>query len=141
MKQNRLIRIISLSMLIVLFCAGQTPVRKDTITKTVRHNYLAGLQHHNSGVVESAIFQLIILKTVYPEGNYDDLAKELNQLMTNGKTATTRYKAFVAATYLSHPEWFPQILEYPVADRERFFLEFSEIIDTQLQMLGVNPHQ
>lgn len=68
--------------------------------------YGQSLQHSNEGVVASAIFKVLKLKMWYPREDFTQPRAQLERLMAEGRTPAIRLKAFVAASYLSHPEWF-----------------------------------
>ncbi len=76
------------------------------IWQMASENYLLGLQRENTGVVESAMINLIKLRTVYPEGNYDNVLAELEHLQEEGKTKSIRVMAYITANYIKYPDRF-----------------------------------
>jgi len=69
-------------------------------------NYLRGLQKDNYGVVESAMINLMKLRTVYPDGDYEEISSELERLQQEGKTKSIRVMAYITANYLKSPDRF-----------------------------------
>lgn len=95
-------------LLTFLAPAVSQPVNLEHIKNAgeVIDRYKKALNHENPGVVESTIFCVITMRWLYPGENYDKIADELAHLAVEGPTPTIRYKSFIAANYLQHPEWF-----------------------------------
>ena len=66
-------------------------------------NYAASLGHHNEGVVESAIFQVLKLKQAYPDMAMPRIREQLRKLALHGANQTIRYKAFIALSWMDQP--------------------------------------
>lgn len=98
--------------------------------------YGQSLQHSNEGVVASAIFKVLKLKMWYPREDFTQPRAQLERLMAEGRTPAIRLKAFVAASYLSHPEWFNWIGEAEQENADVFFQVLSERLDQQLHNIG-----
>ena len=69
-------------------------------------NYYKALNSHNQGMIESAIVNVVKLKMYSPGMDYSQIQDKLNELMENGPTDVIKYKAFIAALYIEHPERF-----------------------------------
>lgn len=108
---------------------------KIRVAEALEH-YSRSLQHPNDGVVASAIFKVVKLKMWYPGEDFTRVRAQLETLMAERSTPSIRLKAFVANSYLSHPEWFNWIGEMEQEDTEIFFQMLSERLDRQLQNIG-----
>ncbi len=74
-------------------------------------NYLKGLNHSNSAVVESSIFNVMLLKHYYPDLDFTKINKKLDDLAINGENKTIRLKAFISTNYIKNPQdynWIEQ---------------------------------
>lgn len=108
---------------------------KIRVAEALEH-YSRSLQHPNDGVVASAIFKVVKLKMWYPGEDFSQPRVRLETLMAEGHTPSIRLKAFVAASYLSHPEWFNWIGEAEQENADVFFQVLSERLDQQLHNIG-----
>jgi len=105
---------ITIILLVVIdFAIGQNAAYSSKTNNTQAEiwqraieNYLCGLQRANLGVVESAMINLMKLRTVYPEGNYEDILSELDRLQEEGQTNSIRVMAFIAGNYIKFPDRF-----------------------------------
>lgn len=79
-------------------------------------NYLQGLNHFVPGIVESSITGVMELKKYYPELDFSDIIKKLDDLAINGETREIRIKAFIATNYLKNPESFNWIKKGSFSD-------------------------
>jgi hypothetical protein len=66
--------------------------------------YLVCLDHHNEGVVESTIIQLMKLRRECADISYQKTIERLEEIETNGRTANIRLLAFIASRYLQNPK-------------------------------------
>ena len=92
--------------------------------KTVQHackNYLFALRMDNEGVVESTIFNIMKLKLVYPDLEYDQLAAVLDSIAQNSDKKELRQKAYLACMFLRHPEHFNWITKGTYDQNNAFF--------------------
>ena len=103
-----------------------------------RKNYNVALKHEVQPVVESAIFNIMALKSFYPDYNYNQLIKTLEQLIENSSSETVRYKAFLALTYIKNSRWFPQYQFLGEINQEIIFKDISEKINHKLLSLTQN---
>ena len=96
------IRIYLLLFTVLIFGAANLQAQKpeSDFTLLVTKNIESSLTNDVAGVVEASIFNAVFLKKYYPEANLGQVITELNELSLNGKTASIRYKAHIAAMYL-----------------------------------------
>jgi len=105
----------------------------DKEMKNAACAYFMCLNHSNSGVIESAIVNIMKLKFFNPDIDYTKCIYKLEQLSKSGQTKFIRVKAYVAANYLKHPErfnWFKSGLYQEIST---FFDEYSEKISASVR--------
>ena len=73
---------------------------RDLCEKALKY-YVHSLDHHNSGVVESAIMHIMSIKCYYPQINYTKVIYKLQQLVEDGDTGNIRAMAFICCNYLT----------------------------------------
>ena len=75
--------------------------------KNAEMNYLVALNHQNSGVVESAIVNSMILKLYYPDKNYNKIIKEMKRLGWNQITLAEKmgvHRGQISAVLKNKPD-------------------------------------
>jgi len=95
--------------LIFIMSFGQAFGQTSKTLNAALPNYYKALNSNNTGMVESAIENLIILKMVAPELDFQDAINKMNELTENGRTDVIKYKAFIGHLYLENPERFKWI--------------------------------
>ena len=66
-------------------------------------NYLRALQQQNDGLVESAMINLLRMKSRYPDLDYNPIISQLRYLSRNGSTQSLRFLAYFTSLYLDDP--------------------------------------
>ena len=72
------------------------------------------------------------MKMFYPELDYSKAVKTLKKQIKKSDSRAFQYKAFMALTYLKHPDWFNWFPEMNSQKSSGFFLQLSEKIDRQV---------
>lgn len=91
-------------------------------------NIVIGLNSNIDGLVESCIYQSIMLKSKYPDIDYNKVIAQLKELSINGKTVKIRYTAHLAYTYLKDYPQFEQVeLKNNAMPEENFKVLISQI--------------
>ncbi|MBN2426487.1 MAG: hypothetical protein JXR46_09560 [Calditrichaceae bacterium] len=95
--------------------------------------YLANLSHENPGIVESTIINVMILKLYQPEKDFEKISKKLDELTLESADESTRFKAFVAASYIKYGQdfnWIKKDLFERGEDlHENFYARMQEMYD------------
>jgi hypothetical protein len=116
---------------------------------TISHNrldkaldaYMRGLNHTLPAIVESSMFNLLVLRIDYPEIDYTEALKKLDEISVNGKTSVLRYKAYVTTEYLKNPTLFLDVdpvdfSQYMDVERaDYFYLALSKALQNQLTVI------
>lgn len=74
-------------------------------------NYLVCLSSGNSGVVESALGQLIHMRIAFPNADLTETKTRLIDLATRGYTRAIRQKAYVAIQVFADPQAYRELIE------------------------------
>lgn len=140
--------IIIVGLAVALFGIGNMPVTASNVTnETVQasdtdrleqavNNYLEALTSDNNGLVESAIFNSLMLKIKYPEANIRPIEDTLADLVVKGDSHVIRYKAYLGLTFLNNRDEFAgadelaALIEYE--DPNEFFVFLDNEIKNSL---------
>lgn len=79
------------------------------VIKRALKGYSYGLTHHVEGVVESAIYQVMILSVRAPEVDLSKLESQLKEMSTSHPLATIRIRAFLAVEFLTNDSYRQQV--------------------------------
>ena len=85
--------------------------------------YEHSLDFKMPSVVESAIYNVIVMKKFYPDEDYSDLVDTINDLVADGKTPTLRYKAQLASLYFEYPQLFKNIEFKNTKEKPEFYFK------------------
>lgn len=102
--------------------------------ETLERSLLYGLSSDVNGVVESALFNAVNYKVVYPEFSSERLVTTLNQIALEGRTHTLRFKAFLTLTYyrdqdkFESPSYLADLID--IKDQNRIFYYLQDEIQT-----------
>lgn len=102
--------------------------------ETLERSLLYGLSSDVNGVVESALFNAVNYKVVYPEFSSEILVTTLNQIALEGRTHTLRFKAFLTLTYyrdqdkFESPSYLADLID--IKDQNRIFYYLQDEIQT-----------
>lgn len=103
MKISNLFIAVVLSALLIVPITNHA--KDNKIQKSVVDNsfkwFPQCLKSDYPGIVESTIYNVVILKKYNPEGNYSGLIKELNKIAEKNSDPSIRYKAHLATIYLN----------------------------------------
>ena len=135
-EKMRIHIIISVVFAQILF--ANTNSHDSSFVDRASENYTIALEHDVQPVVESAIFNIMALKSYYPDYNYSQLTKTLEKLIEQSPNETIRYKAFLALTYFKNRQWFPQYQFLGEINQEQIFKDISERINQKLLFLTKN---
>lgn len=100
--------------------------------------YMRGLNHALPAIVESSMFNLLVLRIDYPELDFSNALKKLDEISVSGKTSVLRYKAYVTTEYIKNPTLFLDVdpvdfNQYMDVERaDYFYLALSKALQKQL---------
>ena len=123
---------------VLVFCVDVFANEVDQKIEKAKKAYGECLNTNVNGVIESTIINVMKMKAVYPDYNYSSLAKKLEKLSFDGPTQIIRYKAYIAANYLKHPERFSWIKADSYEEMTKFFALYESRLGQQLDKLNLN---
>jgi len=97
-------------------------------------NYLACLGLENTGLMESAIAQIVRFKMLYPDRELTALRQRLEELSVNGPLPTIRYRAYLAASVLDNPALMAPVRGLEGMTNEELFSAIAHRL--QVTLLG-----
>jgi hypothetical protein len=106
-----------------------------TINRALK-GYLAGLEHPIDGVVESAIYQSMMLSIMVPSANMMEIRKKLKELSLSHPAQSIRVRAFLAHEFFADSEYRKSI-QYTLMNRKaeqepaEIFKNLSERLSAQ----------
>lgn len=72
-------------------------------------NIIRGLDSNIDGLIESCIYQSVLLKNKYPGLYYGGILSKLKYLSSNGSSIKIRYQAHLAYLYIKNTDQFGEI--------------------------------
>ena len=106
--------------------------KKDATTYN-QASYLRGLQSAERSEVESAIFDVLVLKLQHPGLEVEELHNELKSLAMNSSSRSVRYKAYIAVNFLSDAQWVENHKDEIKVLTENDKYEFFQILADQFR--------
>lgn len=97
--------------------------------RKIEKSYLACLSSGNSGVVESALGQVIYLRIAYPKADLREIQAKLFDLAVQGYTRDIRYKAYVARQVFADPQTVRGAIESTQSTGDEFFAELESCFE------------
>lgn len=79
---------------------------QNVSTTKAERAYRACLLSRHEGVTESALAHVAMMKLVVPEGGFEELKGEVTRVARKAANPELRYKAWLTACVLEHPELF-----------------------------------
>ena len=111
---------------------------QKTLTTALR-GYEACLHVDIEAVVESAIFQSVMMKIKIPQQDYSKIIHEMKRLAFEAANPKLRYKAYLGTCVVSSPEQFlsvaqsEQLLSFTDDRRDEFFAFIAAALKNQLE--------
>jgi hypothetical protein len=102
----------------------------DLISK----NYLECLKSDCDGVVEQAIFCVMILKYLNPDYNFLFLEQEIHRLTAEGNNYAIRHKAYIVDLYFQYPQLFRFPMQIDPEHQDDYFSCISSSLSNALIM-------
>ena len=101
--------------------------------------YAPTLVSPNDGVVESGIAQSVNAKVALPGGEFTEIRKSLGSLAVCGRTASIRYKAYLAGLVFDDPSILVGMEVHRLRSSEELFASLSNRL--QKVLLGFNDRK
>lgn len=88
----------------------ETKLNQEVCQKALKY-YTHSLDYENTGIVESAIINIMKIKCYHPGIDYSNVIHKLQQLVKNGKTNNIKAMAFLCRNYLAIEGLSPELLK------------------------------
>jgi hypothetical protein len=112
--------------------AQDAKVPKQSVVEKAFKVFPASLESDYQGIVESTIYNVILLKKYYPTENYSVFIKKLNEIAEENTDPGLRYKAHLASIYLAFSNIIDVEPKYHVFEREYLFKQITEQLESKL---------
>lgn len=90
------------------------------------------LKSDYQGIVESTIYNIVVLKSYFPNANYKDMADALNEVALNNANPSIRYKAHLASMYLTIGNNLKVVSVKSGFDHEKVFRQIADQLEKEL---------
>ncbi|TNE73338.1 hypothetical protein EP331_04690 [bacterium] len=103
--------------------------------------FMRGLNHPMPAIVESSMFNLLVLRIDYPELDFTTALEKLDDLSVNGANSVVRYKAYITTEFMKDPGLFLEVdpedfnLYMDVEKADHFYVALTKAIQNQLTMI------
>ena len=94
-----------------------TAVDKERVDKSLAYS----LTFTNTGLVESALAVVTMMKLDLPADEFPKIKDEIEDLTTDGTTPVIRYKAYLAEAVFTNPSMFKEETMRQYSDPDEFF--------------------
>lgn|GEM_PF-4054454 len=111
MKKHRLSKLLFVLFLMLAstqLIAQNANLSEHKLNRAI-NNCVMALNSNNDGLIESALFKIILFNHQFPNVNYDKIVSELDKLTLNGKSTRIRQKAFITKLYIENPDMFKNV--------------------------------
>jgi hypothetical protein len=92
----------------------------------------ASLNSDIPGIVESTIYNIVLIKKYYPNANYSPIVEKLNEIAEENPNLSIRFKAHLASIYLGFSEGINIQPEFNTYDHEYLFREITDQLESKL---------
>ncbi len=124
--------LVVLTFAVVVFAQPGSNVDKKEYVSKALDVCSSSLQEKVPGIVESTIYNIVLLKKFYPEANYKVINEELNNVAVNNPNAALRYKAHLASMYLSYGSNIEIVPQTKPMDHEYLFRQLADQLESKL---------
>ncbi|MDD8019324.1 MAG: hypothetical protein PHP42_13210 [Bacteroidota bacterium] len=124
MKTRIAIAAIVMMMAIQIGAAREPAKRFPTLEKKIEYakkNWIAALQTENEGVIESVMRIVSKFKLQHPAVDVKELKEAFDIISLTNPSGAVRYKAYIASSICTDPEWYAQEQRVLTAVEENFF--------------------
>ncbi len=84
------------------------------------------------GIVESTIYNIVVMKSYFPNANYKDLIDKLNDVAQDNSNPSIRYKAHLASMYLTFGNNIKVVSAEAGYDHEKVFRQIADQLEKEL---------
>jgi hypothetical protein len=112
--------------------ATEKKAPKKTVVQRAFEVFPPSLESDYQGIVESTIYNVILLKKYYPNENYSKFISKLNEIAEENTDPALRYKAHLASIYLTFSDMIEIQPKEHAFEREYLFKQITDQIENKL---------
>jgi len=124
------------ALAITINASAQTPAvsaqQQKARQEKVIQNFRTSLKSDYTGIVEGTIYNIVVYKKYYPELDYSSVLTMLHQSSQENEDASLRFKAHLAAMYLSTDSGIEITPVSRPSDHEYIFRQIAEQLEKKL---------
>ena len=90
------------------------------------------LKSDYQGIVESTIYNIVVLKRYFPNADYSKLINKLNDVALDNSSPSIRYKAHLASMYLTFGNNIKLITAQTTYNHEKVFRQIADQLEKEL---------
>ena len=127
--------LLTLGIMVMTLTAWAQPIQTEGKVLPHKRNlevFATSLQNNISGIVEGSIYNVVLYKKYYPELDYSKISGILNEVMLEHKEASIRYKAQLAAMYLSQASSIEIVPMRGMETHEYIFKQIAQELEKKL---------
>jgi hypothetical protein len=136
MKKISYTLLLTLTFAVAVFSGSSFAEEKKAAKKSVVERafevFPPSLNSDYQGIVESTIYNVILLKKYYPNENYSSFVKKLNEIAEENTDPSIRYKAHLASIYLTFSDKIQIEPKEHVFEREYLFKQITDQLENKL---------
>ena len=135
MKRNIskvLVIVFSLLTLGTVFAQPAQSRYSDKVLKQGLKVFPVYLKSDYQGIVESTIYNIVVLKSYFPNADYKSLINKLNDVAEDNSNPAIRYKAHLASMYLTLGNNIKVVSAETVNDHEKVFRQIADQLEREL---------
>ena len=91
----------------------------------------SSLESNIPGIVESSIYNAIVVKNYYREANYDEIIDRLNEISEKNLDPVIRIKAHLATIYLNSSDIINVVPKHNALEHEYIFKQITQQLDNK----------
>ncbi len=104
----------------------------NNVLKLSLKAFPSNLESNVPGVVESTIYDAVLLKYYFPKADYSEIIDRLNDIAKKNNDASIRYKAQLASTYLSDTSNIQIVPNASTLEHDYLFRQIAEQLTNKL---------
>ncbi|MEJ2618269.1 MAG: hypothetical protein P8Z35_25155 [Ignavibacteriaceae bacterium] len=114
-----------------MYAHGKEIVKEELRAQKALKTIPSSLESNIPGIVESSIYNAIVVKNYYPEGNYSDIIDRLNDISKENPDPAIRAKAHLASIYLNSNNIITVEPKHNAFDHEYIFRQITQQLDNK----------
>ena len=126
-----LVRITLVALLIIACQSFAQTEKPDDFVEFAKQKYLEALKSENYGVRNRTIFNILILKSRYPDQNYNVFIKQFNKMSQKDPCCMNRVHGNLAVQFLKNDQLVKSVDPVEYVDPVVFFNELYNIISEE----------